>query len=251
MFDDQTASNSGGNDGRDSKARAMNYLVEVFLDENKYVRRTRIYHVQSGQEATWDNWDEARLLAFFKQRPELRLTKPPQAAKNAQPDQIEEVKSAEIKAEPVAASASSSATTVSTGTETGPVKNALGAPRLHKMEIVPDRSGLPSRAFNHKQAFNVRLYLDLAEMKLSGRGSHDYSVVVLARRMGAERQQEFIKEQGTITSNSDMTLNLKWPPLPSGTYRISAAVTISPKDTSAAPQDEFTASLVGGLYKVY
>ncbi len=304
MIDDQMLSDSPGNEGRD-KARAMNYMVEVFLDKNKYVRRTRIHHVQSDQEVTWDNWDEARLLAFFKQRPELRFTKHQQAAKNTepvqmeevktaeimaepdaastpasettestgtkigavksakgvphsrkatknpQPDQIEEVKTAEIMAEPVAASTPASETTESTGIETGAVKSARGVPHLRKMEIIPRRFNFPSSQFDHKQAFKVRLYLDLAEMKLSEWGSLNYSVAVMVRRTSGGHGQKIIKDQGTITSNSNMTLNLKWPALPPGNYRISAAVTISSQDNNPTPEDQFTASLEGGLFQVY
>ncbi|MGH9838855.1 MAG: hypothetical protein ACREEM_08735 [Blastocatellia bacterium] len=178
----------------------------------------------------WDDWDEARLLAFFKQRPEMRLTKPPRA------NHIHKAESALSSA---------------TGTKTDATSNDWRTPRLYKMEIVPAQSGLPSRSFSHKQTFNVRLSLDLAEMKLGGEGSSEYSVAVTARRVGVERQQELIKDRGVITSNRNLTLDLKWPALPPGTYRISAAVTIRPKHANTESRDEMTASLAGGLYKVY
>src|SRR5215510_10467515 len=94
---------------------AMNYMVEVFLDENNYVRRTRVYHVQSGTEAAWDNWNETKLLTYFKRRPELRLNKLLQPARHAQPVQTEVVRMAGTKTRPAVGTASSSATTVASG----------------------------------------------------------------------------------------------------------------------------------------
>lgn len=250
MPNDRTVSDSEEKDAQ-TGAHAMNYLVELFLDENNYVSRTRIYHVQSDQEAAWDNWDQDKLLAFFKRRPELRLTTLIQPVKFAQQPETEEVHTEGIKAEPIVVTASSSATIVANGTKADTAKSLIGKPHLRKLEIIPAQSRFPSRSFDHNQAFNVRLYLDLAEMRSCGQESFDYTVAVMAKSLDGERRQEFRKDQGTITVSNNSTLNLKWPTLPPGIYRISAALTLSPKDTNVALQDELIASLEGGLFEVH
>jgi hypothetical protein len=53
--------------------RATSYIVELFLDATNRVKGTKVHHVQSLDEEAWEDWDEARLLAFFTRRPELRL----------------------------------------------------------------------------------------------------------------------------------------------------------------------------------
>jgi len=222
----------------------MNYMVEVFLDEKNSVRRTIIHHVQSGQEDTWKSWDSSRLLSFFKQRPELRLTEVIQEA------EMEEVETAGIKTE-TAAAAPSFETTVSAKTENNREKISSGVLHLHQMEIIPEQSGFPRRTFNHKQSFNARLFLDLADENLSEQRSLYYSVVVIARRVGTMRPQQYIKSQGTIASKNNIILNVKWPPLPPEMYRISASVKIISKDKNSVRTDEFTASLGGELYKIY
>ncbi len=241
---------------KDSEAslHATNYMVEVFLDGSNKVHRTRVYHVQSDEGEAWDYWDEGRLLTFFKRRPELRLAKLLQAAKNAPPaksKQTEEIKTAKINAKSSAATSPSSAITVATGSKVDAVKRAIGMPRLEKLEIIPEGFRSQCRSFDHRQTFNVRLFLDLVDMKHSGQEPFNYTVAVMAKRIGGDPQQYFIKDQGTITSHNNATLNLKWSSLPQGTYRITAALTLSPRYTDAEQQPDLTASLEGGLFEVH
>jgi hypothetical protein len=251
MVDEQSVPGNAGNPGNDS-TRAMNYMVEVFLDKNWHISRTRIHHIQSGEEITWDNWDEAGLLTFFYQRPELRLTKPAAAAKTAGPDQLKGINAAGSKSKFAATVDPLPATSACMEAYAGVLKSGIASPVVRTMEIIPERSSIPRRSFGHNQAFIVRLDIDLTEMKFSRNGSLDYSVAMLARRLGAERSQEFVKDRGTINySNHSLTLNLKWSPLPPGTYRISAAVTLISRDADAALQGEFSTSSPGSLYKIF
>ena len=240
--------------GTETALHAMNYMVEIFLDESNNVHRTRVYHVQSDEGDAWDKWDEARLLSFFKQRPELRVAKLLQVAKNASPansEQTEEIKTAKIKAKSSAATSPAPAITAATNSKVDAGKRAIGMPRLQKLEIIPEGFRSHCRSFDHRQAFNVRLFLDLVEMNRSGQEAFNYTVAVMAKRISGEAQQYFIKDQGAITSHNNATLNLSWSSLPQGTYRITAALTLSPKYTDAEQQQEITTSLEGGLFEVH
>jgi len=73
------------------RQRYATFTVELLLDEGNLVRRTRVVHVQDGDEAVWAGWKDPQLLSFFIEHAELRLAEPA-------PTPIETVK-------PVAASA--------------------------------------------------------------------------------------------------------------------------------------------------
>jgi hypothetical protein len=38
------------------------FVVELLVDEQRAVRRTRVAHVQTGAEERWAGWDDERLL---------------------------------------------------------------------------------------------------------------------------------------------------------------------------------------------
>jgi hypothetical protein len=40
------------------------FVVELLVDEQGAVRRTRMVHVQTGTEERWAGWDEERLVRF-------------------------------------------------------------------------------------------------------------------------------------------------------------------------------------------
>lgn len=40
------------------------FVVELLVDEDRAVRRTRVVHVQTGAEERWAGWDGERLLGF-------------------------------------------------------------------------------------------------------------------------------------------------------------------------------------------
>ncbi|MCI0337650.1 MAG: hypothetical protein L0226_08740 [Acidobacteria bacterium] len=232
----------------ESGGHAMNYMLELFLDDNNYVYRTTILHVQSGQEESWDNWDQSQLLTFFKRRPELRLTKILQVAETIESGQ--DKKPLETRVTPLARTASPSPTSIGSKTRAGEKEATASKSFLRKLDIISAISRIPSRSVDHNQGFNVRLHLDLAQIMSLGQGPFDYTVSVLAKSMSSQSQQSFIKDQGTITSGKNMTLNLYWPELAPGVYRISAALTLSIRDTDAASQRDLSASLEGGLFRV-
>src|SRR5262249_35506050 len=145
-----------------AELHAMNYMIELFLDESNSVSRTRIHHIQSDKEEAWDNWDEASLVAFFKRRPELNLAKPVQVGQDTEVPHP--TKSKRIKAALAPETHSASASTNISETKAVESQSPIEKPYLRKLEIIPAQSDFPCASFDHDQAFNVRLYLDLATM---------------------------------------------------------------------------------------
>jgi hypothetical protein len=49
------------------------FVVELLMDEQRQVRRSRVVHVQTGAEEQWPGWDEERLLRFVVAHGDLPL----------------------------------------------------------------------------------------------------------------------------------------------------------------------------------
>jgi hypothetical protein len=49
------------------------FVVELLVDDERVVRRTRMVHVQTGTEERWAGWDEARLVRFVATHADLTL----------------------------------------------------------------------------------------------------------------------------------------------------------------------------------
>ena len=48
------------------------FLVELLLGEESEVRRTRVKHIQEGEQSTWAGWEDGRLVSFFVEHAALR-----------------------------------------------------------------------------------------------------------------------------------------------------------------------------------
>lgn len=47
------------------KQRYATFVIELLLDQDGNVRRTRVQHIQTRADQKWAGWDEERLLAFL------------------------------------------------------------------------------------------------------------------------------------------------------------------------------------------
>lgn len=82
-------------------------------------------------------------------------------------------------------------------------------------------------------------------MKPGRRVLLNYSATVTVRSARGLGRQKHVEYQGAVPSGGITTLDLKFPALRPGLYRISANATIS-----AGPAG-LTASLEGGVFQVY
>jgi hypothetical protein len=48
------------------------FMLELLLDEENHVRRTRVAHIQGAAEESWAGWRAEQLLAFFGQQAQLQ-----------------------------------------------------------------------------------------------------------------------------------------------------------------------------------
>ncbi len=201
------------------------FTVELLLDENNNVRRTRVAHVQSGDEETWASWDGARVVSFFIQRAALRL--PP----------VEE-------APPVAAMAERPPRSVVTA-------DLVGVLRLRDLETVPADANIPHNILRYGQPFAVRLTLDLTDVAGPRDVPISYMVTIYAKRLGGGPRQIVGEAHGFITLADKVTVNVEGMALPQGVYRLEAFVSLTSPGIESVPRHGLRAMLQGDLLQVY
>jgi len=200
------------------------FTVELLLNEDNEVRRTRVTHIQSGAEDTWARWDDARLASFIVERAALRLplTEPPPRA-----TAIAE----HVPPSPAAA-------------------RVIGALRLRELEMVPVGADSPNYVLRHGQPFVVRLTLDLTEVVAPSDVPLAYEATVCAKKLGGPRQLVG-KACDSITPAETVIVNVEGTALPQGIYRLEAVATLTPLLAESSPRAGLMAMLEGGLLQVY
>lgn len=191
------------------------FTVELLLDENNDVRRTRVAHIQSGDEDTWAGWQDARLVSLFVQRAALRLPpaeRPPPSAATA---------------------------------------GLVGVLRLRKLEIVPPDAAVPCNTLRYGQPFDVSLTLDLTEVVAPGDVPLAYTATIYAKKLGGGSRQIVGEVLGFITLADKVTVNVEGMALPQGVYRLEAFVSLTSPGMESVPRRGLLAMLKGNLLQVY
>lgn len=164
------------------------FTVELLLDEQNNARRTRIVHIQTGEEKTWAGWEENQLLRFFIQR--ARLPEQP----TTQPDRVARL-------------------TVESG--------------LHKLGVVPASAERAHNLVQEGQPFDIHLTLELSKVARPVDSSLGYAAVVHAKDLAGGSQQVVGESRGTWSPADPPIIKLTNLTLPAGLYRLEAFATLS------------------------
>jgi extracellular elastinolytic metalloproteinase len=62
----------GAEDTSNGRQHYATFTVELLLGEESEVRRTRVKHIQEGEQETWAGWEDGRLVSFFVEHAALR-----------------------------------------------------------------------------------------------------------------------------------------------------------------------------------
>ncbi len=195
----------------DSQHRA-DFAVKLQLNADNTVNQTHVMHMQSGGEEIWDGWIAERLTNFFVQRADLSLAEP-------------EVKAAAI----VEAAPQAVATNMPPQAAAGLVATAelKGRARLQNLVAVPAHSSQPSITLSSGQPFDLRLLLDLSEVKAPKDERLNYTATVYAKGLDAQRNQTVGETEGTANPAEQVTLTFEGAELTQGVYRLQAVVTLT------------------------
>lgn len=207
---------------REIRQHYATFTVELLLDDENHVRRTRAVYIQADKEQTWAGWDEARLIAFLKQHGELNFSQiealPPETN------------------EPILMIAP-------------PILH--GSLRLDKTHVTSLQTGHPGRVLARNQPFEVNLAVDLGELVIPAEANVGYAAQVFAKALGVGSRQKIGEAHGDFTPADSVEMTVKNQGLDEGTYRIGVNLALSQLPTEPATQPEMEVLLDGGLLKVF
>jgi hypothetical protein len=209
----------------DGQHRA-DFAVKLQLNADNTVSQTHVMHMQSGGEEIWDGWIDERLISFFVQRANLSLAGPgAQAA--AVVEAAPPVFLAEGPAEGPAEAAIKAATKEPAKAETRTDPEWKGLARLQDLVTIPSHGFQPSRALRSGQPFDVRLLLDLSEIKSPQDTPLNYTATIYAKGLDAQRNQTVGELRGTAKPSEKVSLKFEGAELPQGVYRLQATVKLT------------------------
>ena len=214
------------------------FHIELLLDVDDSVRRTKVHHHQSGKDFTWAGWDEDRLLAL------LRKHIPPTAS--GQPTEAIDLQSSA----PLAASRSE---TAPSGIQPETVSPPIGPipSDLRIEEFTPIREGERTYNWGRDEPISVRLTLRVNRAKPLSDTSLDFTAEITARSMlGDSRRWPVDTAQGTIRQGEPLSIEPTGPPLPRGLYRLETAVLIYPADHTSDSPPLYSCHVSGELIQV-
>jgi len=214
------------------------FHIELLLDVDDSVRRTKVRHHQSGTDFIWAGWDEDRLLALLREHILLAASGRPTEATDLQ------------SSAPLAASWSG---TVPSGIPPETVSPPVGPipSDLHIEEFTPIHEG--ERTFNWGcgEPISVRLTLRVNRAKTLSEDALDLTAEITARSMlGDSRRWPLGTVQRAILLGEPLSIEPTGPPLPRGLYRVEAAVLIYPADNTSDSPPLYSRHVSGELIQV-
>ncbi len=212
------------------------FTVELLLDEENIVRRTRAMHVQSQAEEVWASWEEPRLVNFFVESAGLKIPQPQEAVgAKLPPAEMVEVGPG-TRGEPQAVT---------------PTPAISGELRLGELVLRAAGAEERQRPIYSDQTFRVKFMLDLADVKVSRDVPLDYSAKVYAKRLGEVSRLLVGQAEGRLLTADRIDLDVEGVQLPRGTYRMEAFVKLSLPGEMAKPGSGLMAMTEGGLLQIY
>jgi hypothetical protein len=219
----------------DSQLRA-DFAVKLQLNNDNTVSQTHVMHMQSGGEAIWDGLVGERLIDFFAQRANLSLAGPEAnavAVIEAAPLSIE----SEGESEGVTKGMSKKAAEVATKTTTiarppAVAGELIGRARLRDLALAQAQAPHYTRAISSGKPFDVRLLLDLSEIKSPQDAPLDYAAAIYAKSLGSQGNYKVGEIRGTAKPVDEVALKYEGAILPQGVYRLQATVTLTLPSTS-------------------
>jgi predicted flap endonuclease-1-like 5' DNA nuclease len=225
------------------------FTVELLLDEVNDVRRTRATHIQGGAEDAWAGWQAERLVDFFVRRAAMRS---PQAEPALAVFEVEPTSAlAEATPPPATVAEVAAGPMVAVATPPPALLPSTAALHVRALELLPDGAGGPRSFLRPDQPFEVGLTLDLADVAAPADQLLLYSAEIYAKDLHHHARRSIGEARGTLAVAEMVALRVSGRELPSGIYRLEAAVTITAPTGEAGARKELTAFREGGLIQIY
>jgi hypothetical protein len=225
--------------------RYASFHVELLLDVDDSVRRTKVHHHQSGTDEAWAGWDEGRLLALLREHIPIMAPR--------QPAEAAELRSSAAPAatepEPAARSGAQLGGAVPSGDQpdraipprdrpgTADLPVDLPSSSLRVDCLGLTREGQRSRNWAPGEPTSVGFTLRVSRTGTPEAADLAFTADVTASSvLGDNQRWPLGTVQGAIRVDEPLSVELTGGPLPRGLYRPEATVLIYP--TNHAPDSE-------------
>jgi hypothetical protein len=199
------------------------FTVELLLDEVNTVRRSRVAHIQSGEEDTWAGWQGMQLINFLKKQAGLRVSenKPDQHA-------LPPGKRARMPA----------------------VRNLKGTLHISNLSLLPANSQTPVFVLQHEELYTIHITLDLREVVVPHGIPLVYKATIIAEQ--AQGLRHLIGEASdNLISSETVTIILEGINLPPNIYRLESVITLTPHSLKPGPETTLMAFHESSPLEIY
>jgi hypothetical protein len=195
--------------------RYASFHIELLLDVDGSVRRTKVHHHQSETGSAWPGWDEDRLLAHLREHFPLTAS--------AQPTEATDLQSS--AAPPASPSEPAAPSRTQPETVSPPMSLVPSALRIEEFALIHE--GQRTYTWASGEPASVRLGLCVSPTRTLRAGTFDFAAAITARRkLGGSQRLPLGTVQGAVRVGEPFLVDLTGPPLSHGLYRLEAAVHI-------------------------
>jgi hypothetical protein len=187
------------------------FLVELLVDDEQHVRRTRIQNIQSGEQDSWAGWEAVRLGRWITGQAGVNLL----------------VEKPVVTGDPML--------------ELPPPITAEQASVQGSLEITRVQTVYPgetddSRSFVWGEPVQMRVELDLSQVQAEPACPLDFRAVAVARRVGASDRFQQGQASGVVSPGGMSTILIPLENLPPGLFHLDTLVSVSQvDDTKSEP----------------
>ncbi|HYB86535.1 MAG TPA: helix-hairpin-helix domain-containing protein [Streptosporangiaceae bacterium] len=203
------------------------FHIELLLDVDNSVRRTKVRHHQSGTDEAWAGWDEDRLLTLLREHipPEVQ----PQPAEAGDLQSSGTPTAAEPDAAVPAQDQPEKPIPPGDQPETGRLPAGLPSSSLRVEHLGLTRAGQRSRNWAPGEPTSVGFTLRVSRAGTAGAGNLDFTADVTAGSvLGDDQHWPLGTVRGAVQVDEPLSVELTGEPLPRGLYRPEATVLIYP-----------------------
>lgn len=219
-----------------SRKHFVNFAVELWLDDDNDVRRTRVIHIQDHNETAWSGWDDQKLMNFIVKRAGLSQVFQTSGAPQTRVD-LESTKSPQGKG---------------SKDHSQSQEAARPGPELHIKEMIVTTREVPepTHILASFQPFHIRLVLDISRIDSLPGPPLDYSAVICARDLSKGTRRVVGITQGQLVLIEQAKIEIEGNALSAGLYRLETVVTLSQLFGGSLRAKQM-AFLDGGVFQVY
>lgn len=213
------------------------FTLELLLDKDNVVRRTRVMHVQSQQEESWAGWDDRRLIRTYIDQAGLRVKSPAEWGQHEEQPPVNRESPAKNQAKTPAAEHARA--------------KLSGQFRVLEMATQTQQPRTSRWMLPRDQPIILLLKLDLGNLETAGDSPLNYSAIIYSKAMSTGSRLIVGSSKGRIMPGEDTVIEVDGLNLSRGIHRLEAFVMLAPPAREPQPDSSQVAFFDGGLFQVY